>query len=223
MPSMHRFLVTALLAVAALAVAPAAYARVVVVASGDAAATLTDVTTNKVVARVSVGGHTRAAAVAADGTRAYVSTGRRVVALDLATRAVVASATTRGTVTALAASSDGQRVYAARAGAIDVIDASTMTVLASIALGRRSHPSSLALSDDGTLAALALDSRHAAIVDLVRFHLRKRMAVGNPGGVAFAPGSRQAWVSSASVPRGAERAISTTEYARSRTSTSSTA
>jgi hypothetical protein len=70
MPSMHRFLVTALLAVAALAVAPAAYARVVVVASGDAAATLTDVTTNKVVARVSVGGHTRAAAVAAAGTRA---------------------------------------------------------------------------------------------------------------------------------------------------------
>src|SRR4051812_39539339 len=198
MPSMLRSLAPAALAVAALAVVPVAHARVVVVATGDAAATLTDVTTNKVVARVGVGGHTRAAAVAPDGTRGYVGTGRRVVALDLAARAVVASATVGGTVTALAASSDGQRVYAARAGAIDVIDAPTMTVRASIALGRHSHPTSLAVSDDGTLAAVALDSRHAAIVDLVRFHLRKRMAIGNPGGVAFAPGSRQAWVTSSS-------------------------
>ena len=139
MPSMHRFLVPSLLA---LAVAPAAHARVVVVASGDASATLTDVTTNKVAARIAVGGRTRAAAVAPDGTRGYVGTGRRVVALDLGTRAVVGMATAGGPVTALAASSDGQRLYAARAGAIDVLDAPTMTVRASIALGRRSHPRS---------------------------------------------------------------------------------
>ncbi|MEN3281057.1 MAG: hypothetical protein V7607_2197, partial [Solirubrobacteraceae bacterium] len=91
MPSTRRFFAPVGLAVAALAVAPAAHARVVVVATGDAAATLTDVTTNEVVARVGVGGHTRAAAVAPDGTRAYVGTGRRVVALDLGARAVVAS------------------------------------------------------------------------------------------------------------------------------------
>ncbi|HMI70747.1 MAG TPA: hypothetical protein VK510_12210, partial [Solirubrobacteraceae bacterium] len=63
MPSMHRFLVPLLFVAAALAIVPAASARVVVVASGDSAATLTDVTTNKVVARIAVGGRTRAAAV----------------------------------------------------------------------------------------------------------------------------------------------------------------
>jgi Ca2+-binding RTX toxin-like protein len=194
---MHRFSVPVILAAATLAVAPSADARVVVVASGDSAATLTDVTTNKVVARVAVGGRTRAAAVAPDGTRGYVATGRRVIALDLGTRAGVGTAVVRRTVSALATSSDGQRLYAARPGAIDVIDAPTMTVRASIALGRRSRPRSLAVSDDGTLAAVALDSRHAAIVDLARFHLRKRMAIRSPGGVAFARGSRQPWVSSA--------------------------
>jgi Ca2+-binding RTX toxin-like protein len=197
MPSMHRLSALSALAFALLAVAPAAHARVVVVASGDAAATLTDVTTNKVAARIAVGGRTRAAAVAPDGTRAYVATGRRVVAIDLGTRAVVGTAVARGTVTALAASSDGQRVYAARPGALEVIDAPTMTARSAIALGRRSHPSSLAVADDGTLAAVALDSKHAALADLVRFHLRKRIAIADPGGVAFRPGSRQAWVSSA--------------------------
>ena len=192
---MHRFFV-ALAAVVALAAAPSAHARAIVVASGDGAATLTDVTTNKVVARVAVGGRTRAAAVAPDGTRGYVATGRRVIALDLGTRAAVGTAVAGGTVGALAASSDGQRLYAARAGAIDVVDAPTMTVRASIPLGRRSHPTSLAVSDDGTLAAVTLDAGHAAIVDLVRFHLRKRVRVAVPGGVAFAPGSRQTWVSS---------------------------
>lgn len=197
MPSMHRFSAPVVLAMALLALAPAAHARVVVVASGDRAATLTDVTTNKVAARIAVGGRTRAAAVAPDGTRAYVATGRRVVAIDLGTRAVAGTAVARGTVTALAASSDGQRVYAARGGALEVIDAPTMTVRSAIALGRRSHPGSLAVADDGTLAAVALDSGHAALVDLVRFHLRKRIALAAPGGVAFRPGSRQAWVSSA--------------------------
>src|SRR5215207_1792982 len=123
MPSMPRCSLPLVVGLAALAVAPTAGARVVVVATGDRAATLTDVSTNKVSARIPVGGMTRAAAVAPDGTRGYVATGRRVVALDLGTRAVTATATAGATVTALAASSDGRRLYAAHAGGIDVIDA----------------------------------------------------------------------------------------------------
>ena len=51
MPSIRRLASTSVL-LAALAVVPAAHARVVLVATGDSAATLTDVTTNKVVARI---------------------------------------------------------------------------------------------------------------------------------------------------------------------------
>ena len=135
---------------------PAAHARVVLVASGDGAATLTDVTTNKVVARIRVGARSRAAAVAPDGTRGYVAAGRRMVAIDLATRTIVAGVNAGGAVTALAASDDGQRLYASRRGAIDVIDAPTMTVKASIALGAK--------------------ATGAALADLLRRHARGRRA-----------------------------------------------
>src|SRR3954464_10997160 len=60
--------------VAAALLAPAAPpARVVLVATGDGAATLTDVATNQVVARIPVGGRTRATAAAPDGSRGYVA------------------------------------------------------------------------------------------------------------------------------------------------------
>ncbi|HKE79358.1 MAG TPA: hypothetical protein VKB54_08625, partial [Solirubrobacteraceae bacterium] len=180
---------------AALVLAPAAGARVVVVASGDGAATLTDVNTNQVVARVPVGGRSRAVAAAPDGTRAYVAAGTRVVAVDLGARTVAGATPVPGTPTAVAASSDGQRVYAARPGGLDVIDAPTMTLKASITLGRRARPTSLAVAHDGTIAAVTLDSKHVAIVDLERFHLRKRMAVARPAAVAFAPHSDAVWVS----------------------------
>ena len=79
MPSIRRLAFASVL-LAALAVVPAAHARVVLVATGDSAATLTDVTTNKVVARIPVGARSRAAAIAPDGTRGYVAAGRRVAA-----------------------------------------------------------------------------------------------------------------------------------------------
>ena len=170
MPSM-RHVTTVSVLLAALAVAPAAHARVVVVASGDGAATLTDVTTNKVVARIPVGGRSRAAAVAPDGTRGYVAAGRRVSAIDLGTRAVVAGVNAGGGVTALAASADGQRLYAARRGAIDVIDAPTMTLKGSIALGARASAAALAISADATRAVVVLDAKRIGVVDLVRFRL----------------------------------------------------
>src|SRR6476659_9761313 len=121
---MRRLLLASLAAV--LTLPAAAGARVIIVASGDGAATLTDVTTNKVVARIGVGGRTRAAAAAPDGSRGFVAAGNRVVAIDLATRTVVGSATVGGTVAALAVSRDGQRLYASRRGALDVIDANAM-------------------------------------------------------------------------------------------------
>ena len=167
MPSMRQ-LTSVLAVLSAFALVPAAHARVVVVASGDGAATLTDVTTNKVVARIGVGATSRAAAVAPDGTRGYVAAGRRIVAIDLASRAIVASVNAGGAVTGLAASDDGQRLYASRRGAIDVVDAPTMTVKASIPLGVKASGAALAISSDATRAVVALDAKHVGVVDLVR-------------------------------------------------------
>src|SRR4051812_11380799 len=83
---MRRFatLLPALLAAALLAPA-AASARVVLVATGDGAATLTDVATNQVAARIPLGGRTRATAPAPDGPRRYGGGGGRVVAIPLST------------------------------------------------------------------------------------------------------------------------------------------
>src|SRR3954468_23520421 len=174
---MRRFatVLPALLAVALLAPAGAS-ARVVLVATGDGTATLTDVATNQVVARVPVGGRTRAALAAPggsrglvrggaravraappDGSRGYVGAGARVVGIDLATRLPVGEAALPGTPTALAVSADGLRLYAARPGALDVIDAPTFAVRGSIRLPRDSKPTSLAVSSDGARAPAVLD------------------------------------------------------------------
>ena len=187
---------SALVAAAALLAPAAAHARVVLVATGDGAATLTDVATNQIVTRIPVGGRSRAVVAAPDGSRGYVAAGTRVLGIDLATRLPVGAANLSGTPGALAVSADGRRIYAARPGALDVIDSATFGVLASIALPRRSNPTSLAVSGDGTRAAVVIDRRHVAIASLERFALIKRVEVTAPGAVAFAPGQRDVWVSS---------------------------
>src|SRR5215212_1849143 len=148
-----------ILAVLAAFLAPAAaHARVVVVATGDGTATLTDVATNQVVARVPVGGRSRAAAVAPDGSRGYVAAGRRVLAIDLTTRLPVGAANINGTAIALAV-------------ATDVVDATTFAVAGSIRLPRSSTPTSLAVSTDGTRLAAVVDRRHVALVSLASLRL----------------------------------------------------
>ena len=193
MPSMRQ-LTPVLVLLAALAVVPAAHARVVVVATGDGTATLTDVTTNKVVARIPVGGRARGAAVAPDGTRGYVATGRRVAAIDLGAHRVVANVNVPGGVTTLAASGDGQRLYVARRRAIDVVDAPTMTLKASIALGAKASGAALAVSSDATSAVVVLDAKHVGVVDLVRFRLSRRVTLAGATGMAFATTGPNAYV-----------------------------
>ena len=155
--SMRRFAaVIPLLAVAAL-LAPAAPTR----ASSSsppatAPATLTDVATNQLVARVAVGPGAAARPGSRPTARAadYVAAGNRVLGIDLATRVPVSAATLAGTATGLAVSSDGVRLFAGgRPGAIDVIDAATFTVAGTIALPRSATPTSWAVSTDGSRLA----------------------------------------------------------------------
>jgi Ca2+-binding RTX toxin-like protein len=187
---------------AALALLPgAADARVVVVAGTDGAAHLTDVLSNARVARLPLGAPGRAAAAAPDGSRGFAAAGRRVVAIDLETRAVAGAVAVPGVPAALAVAADGSRLYAARPGALDVIDPVALRLLGTIPLGR-SRPTALAVSDDATRAALALDARHAGIVDLTAGRLIRRLRLARPSGVAFRRGSTEAWISSPSARGG---------------------
>ena len=178
MPSMRQ-LTSVLAVLAALARLGPRRARArVVVASGDGAATLTDVTTNKVVARIPVGARSRAAAVAPDGTRGYVAAGRRVVAIDLATRAIAAGVNAGGGVTALAASR--RRPAPVRGAARGDRRHRRPDDDAS---GRRSRSAREATRRrTGDLlrrdaAVVVLDSKHVGVVDLVRFRLSRRVTL----------------------------------------------
>src|SRR3954453_12834446 len=109
---MRRFATIAPAPIAAALLAPsAASARVVLVATGDGAATLTDVATNQVVARIPVGGRTRATAGAPDGARAYVAGAVRGFRIEFPPRQPVGAATLAGASSALAVSADGLRLY----------------------------------------------------------------------------------------------------------------
>src|SRR3954453_14205085 len=100
----HALLTLALLALAAPATAAA---RLIVIASGDANATLADVSSSRVINRVAVPGASPAVVVAPRGSRAFLAAGRRFVAIGLARQAVAGAATAGGVVRGLAVSTDG--------------------------------------------------------------------------------------------------------------------
>src|SRR4051794_12285573 len=147
-----------LLALLALvACVPAASARVVVIAGGDRAATLTDVSTDRVAGRIALPGRARTVAVAPDGSRAWLGAGSRVVPVDLTARVAAAPIAIGARIPGLAVSPDGARLYAARRGQIATIDTAGPAVS-----GRIRTPGAtaraLTASRDGTrLAALSGD------------------------------------------------------------------
>src|SRR4051812_14860955 len=152
-------LLPAVVLLAAIAAAvPAAHARVMLVATGQATATLLDVQSGALVARVPVPGGTRAVAVAPDGVRGYVTAGAGVAAIDLNARAKVGDLRLTGTPTALALSATGNRLVAARRAVLDVIDPATLTVTRSVSLGAQARrPGALAVSADGAKAVVVID------------------------------------------------------------------
>jgi DNA-binding beta-propeller fold protein YncE len=179
-----RRLLPALIALAAcLLPASLAEARVVVVATGDGTATLTEVSTNRVSARIPVGGRARGVAAAPDGSRAYVAAGSRVVAIDLGTRRVVGAARLASAVTSLAITPDGARLLAGRSGAVDVVDTGGLRVTSTIRIGAVAGP--VAASPDGARALVVLGRSGVGILDLVTPRLAARTKLARPGGVAW--------------------------------------
>jgi Ca2+-binding RTX toxin-like protein len=198
MTAMRRLALLPALALCALALASAAQARVMLVASGQGTATLLDVSSGALVARVPLPGAARDVAIAPDGVRGYVAAGATVAAIDLNARAGLTAVTLRGTPVAMAMSASGKRIAALRKGAIDVIDPATLTIVRSVALGAHARkPTAIAVSADGVKAVVALDAQRIAVVDLVGGSV-KRFKLANVTGVAFAPTGRHAYAATSS-------------------------
>lgn len=193
----------AFLAVLAIALwVKTADARVAILATGAHEVALLDVTTNQIIARPALPGPSRAVAVAADGKRAFAAAGNAVGAFDLG---MVPSAPFPGTpplrvitrdlgapAVGIAVSPGGGRVYAAAGRRLFVLDARTLAVQRSIAL--RGAARALALSRQGSLAAVVLAGHRVAIVDAGAPRLLRRVKVKRATGVAF-DASGRAWVS----------------------------
>ena len=113
---------TLLACLAFVLLAPAAEARVVLVATGGSSLALIDTGSNLATASPPLPGATRGVAAAPDGSRAYVAAGRGIAVIDLATRKVTGGVPLQSVPAAIAVSPDGQRLYAARRGGLEVID-----------------------------------------------------------------------------------------------------
>lgn len=174
--------------IAALAGAFAAHAdaRTILVAGGDPNVVLSDTATNRVTARLPVGGVTVGAQITPDGNRGFVATGNRVLAVDIPARGVAATATLPAPVRDLALSDDGSRLLAAVPGGVIILDAASLARVGAVSL--RSHqPTAIAIAPDGRRAAVALRGGRLGIVDLVASRLAKRPRTGDLGDVAFSP------------------------------------
>jgi Ca2+-binding RTX toxin-like protein len=194
--------ILAIAVLGACCTAAPASARVALLATGTNDVALLDVTTNQVVARPALPGPSRAVAVTRDGRRAFVGAGNAVGAFDLGmvpatplpgtAPYVVATRDLGAPVVGVAVSPGGASVYAAAGRRLIVLDARTLAPRHTVRL--RGTASALALSREGTLAAVVLGKGRVAMVAVGAPRLLRRVKVKGATGVAF-DASARAWVS----------------------------
>lgn len=179
----------ALALVIVLASAPAAGARVTLVATGTPELVLLGIPHNEVVARLPLPGPSRAVAVTRDGRRGYATAGGEVVAVDVNLRQEL----TRSTlgpgppeISDIELSPGGETLYAVRGTQLLVLDAETLASRGVIEL--RGIGGALAVSNDGGLAAVALASDRVAMVALGTNRLSRLVKLKGALGVAIADG-----------------------------------
>ena len=172
-------------AVALLGLAPAAAARVTLVATGTPELVLLDVTTREVAARLALPGPARAVVVTPDGRRGFVAAGGEVVALDVNSRTETGRTQLGGPEIAdLELSRSGTSLYAVQGPRLLVLDAQTLVQIRALEL--RGDGGQLAVDASGTLAAVALRSGRVAMVDLGRNVLLRHVRLADATGVAIA-------------------------------------
>jgi len=181
----RRFLPGAVLLLA-LVLAPAASARVTLVATGTPELVFVGIPRNEVVARLALPGPSRAVAVSRDGTRGFVSAAGDVVATDVNLRTETGR-TALGPgpeISDIELSPGGETLYAVRGPQLLVIDAQTLTLRVAIEL--RGPGGALAVSNDGALAAVALTTGRVALVGLGTNALLRHVKLKGATGVAIA-------------------------------------
>jgi Ca2+-binding RTX toxin-like protein len=187
--------------VAVLGAAPAR-ARVALLATGTNDVALLDVTTNQVVARPAMPGPSRAVSITRDGQRAFVAAGNAVAAFDFG---MVPAAPFPGTppftiaardlgapAVGIAVSPGGASLYAAAGQHLLILDAGTLAIRHRVAL--HGTAVALALSREGTTAAMILAKGRVAMVATGTPKLLRRVKVKGATGAAF-DASGTAWVS----------------------------
>jgi Ca2+-binding RTX toxin-like protein len=205
-----RVALLAVLCGGALMPAEAAQARVALIATQTNDAALLDVATGKVTKKVALPGPTTAVAVTRDGKVGFAAGGGALLAIDLRGGDVTvpsspSTAPSGGAVAAdtgpkqlagaapivaVGVSPGGGNVYAISGTRLFRIDARTLAVQRTVALHGKAL--GLAISNDGSLAAVPLKGGRVAMVDLQRGKLLRRVTVKGAAGAAFAAG--RAWI-----------------------------
>jgi Ca2+-binding RTX toxin-like protein len=187
---MRRLLLgVAMLLALGLAGAPAASARVTLVATGTPELVYLGIPRNEVVARLALPGISRAVAITRDGTRGYVTAGGEIVAVDVNTRLeLTRSVLGPGPpeVSDIELSPGGETLYVVRGTQLLVLDAQTLASRGVIEL--RGLGGALAISNDGGIAAVALATGRVAMVELGTNKLLRLVKLKGAFGVAIADG-----------------------------------
>ncbi len=177
----------AMLLALALLGAPPAAARVTLVATGTPELVFLGIPANEIVARLALPGPSRAVAVARDGRTAWVTAGGAIVAVDVNNRQELR----RGTdgpgspqIVDLDLSPGGETLYAVRGRQLLVLDAHTLVQRSATEL--RGEGAALAVSHDGTRAAVVLRSGRVAMLALGRNRLLRHIRLAGANGVAVA-------------------------------------
>jgi Ca2+-binding RTX toxin-like protein len=172
--------------VALLASAPAAVARVALVATGTPQLVLLDITTRDVAARLPLPGPARAVAVSRDGRRGFVTAGGEVVAVDVNSRAETGRTQLGGAEIAdIELAPSGTVLYAVEGARLLALDARTLAPVGA-AVELRGEGGQIAVDAGGELAAVTLRSGRVAMVDLGRKVLLRHVRLPGAMGVAIA-------------------------------------
>ncbi len=170
-----------------LAVAPAAHARVTLVATGTPELAFLGIPGNEVVARLALPGPSRAVAVSRDGARGYVSAGGEVVRVDVNTRLETGrSALGIGPpeISDIELSPAGETLYAVRGAQLLVLDAQTL--VPRLVLELRGEGAQLAVASNGRAGAVTLRTGRVAMLALDENRLLRLIKLKDATGVAIA-------------------------------------
>ena len=171
----------------ALATAPAAQARVTLVATGTPELVFLGIPKNEVAARLALPGPARAVAVSRDGARGYVSAGSEIVAVDVNLRQETGrSAIGPGLpeIADIELSRGGETLYVVRGSQLLVLDPASLAQRGLIEL--RGQAQQLAVANNGAAAAVTLRSGRVAMVALSPLRLLRHVKLKGATGVAIA-------------------------------------